>query len=441
MMKEICAQCLQPHRDPATGKVTYVFSCFNQDQALDEVDFAALDLRLRQNSVQEKLTAQWIAHALESEPCRSLRSRGTLELDAAPAPRMPRFVSAASGLVRVGTLRYLVVDDLHDLAVFADGTGRAGSLVRLFPGTVPSRQEGPQEGEAGPRVVGAAAARSTDFRMALCWRSDRARARAGVQVRSSRWTGRAACAGGVKRIDLAGLYRAARRRVRRGQHRRRLRRRFASCAAPARERARQPRNCADSREARKRRLASVVPRALAVLESAGRRDRLRPARDRRAFRSASPTARRWPAAASRSPPSPSIPMTPTPTAPAPGPPSGSSTAATSCGRSGGCVLRSRSRASRSSQDGKATTLEVVTDADDPKVPARLAHRVPAEASERPDHGAQSVSAVSCRWRNRSRCSSASRRRRILDAAKELRTMIVEDVDIARARGVDPRRSR
>ena len=35
MMKEICAQCLQPHRDPVTGKVTYVFSCFNQDQPLD----------------------------------------------------------------------------------------------------------------------------------------------------------------------------------------------------------------------------------------------------------------------------------------------------------------------------------------------------------------------------------------------------------------------
>jgi hypothetical protein len=41
-----------------------VFSCFNQDQPLDHVDFAALDLRLRQNSVQEKLTAQWIDHAL-----------------------------------------------------------------------------------------------------------------------------------------------------------------------------------------------------------------------------------------------------------------------------------------------------------------------------------------------------------------------------------------
>jgi len=61
MMKEICAQCLQPHRDPATGKLSYVFSCFNQDQPLDVVDFGGLDARLRQNSVQEKLTAQWIA--------------------------------------------------------------------------------------------------------------------------------------------------------------------------------------------------------------------------------------------------------------------------------------------------------------------------------------------------------------------------------------------
>jgi len=64
MMKEICAQCLQPQRDPVTGKVEYVFSCFNQDQPLDRVDFPALDTRLRQNSVQEKLTAQWVARTL-----------------------------------------------------------------------------------------------------------------------------------------------------------------------------------------------------------------------------------------------------------------------------------------------------------------------------------------------------------------------------------------
>ncbi len=60
MMKEICAQCLQPQRDPHTGKVTYVFSCFNQDQELDCVDFHALSERLGQNSLQEKLTKQWI---------------------------------------------------------------------------------------------------------------------------------------------------------------------------------------------------------------------------------------------------------------------------------------------------------------------------------------------------------------------------------------------
>jgi hypothetical protein len=42
MMKEICAQCLQPHRDPVTGKITYVFSCFNQDQPIDQVDFPGL---------------------------------------------------------------------------------------------------------------------------------------------------------------------------------------------------------------------------------------------------------------------------------------------------------------------------------------------------------------------------------------------------------------
>ena len=67
MMKEICAQCLQPHHDPQTGKLSYVFSCFNQDQPLDEVDFSALATRLSQNAVQEKLTAQWIDHCLNQD--------------------------------------------------------------------------------------------------------------------------------------------------------------------------------------------------------------------------------------------------------------------------------------------------------------------------------------------------------------------------------------
>ena len=32
MMKEVCAQCLQKHVDPATGRETIIFSCFDQDQ-------------------------------------------------------------------------------------------------------------------------------------------------------------------------------------------------------------------------------------------------------------------------------------------------------------------------------------------------------------------------------------------------------------------------
>ena len=64
MMKEICAQCLQPQRDPESGKVSYVFSCFNQDQPIDRVDFPGLAARLGQNSMQEKLTAAWIRYCL-----------------------------------------------------------------------------------------------------------------------------------------------------------------------------------------------------------------------------------------------------------------------------------------------------------------------------------------------------------------------------------------
>ncbi|GMR00443.1 MAG: FAD-dependent oxidoreductase [Zetaproteobacteria bacterium] len=64
MMKGICAQCLQVHRDPETDEETMVFSCANQDQLLDWVDFSVLMERLGQQSVQEKLTVQWIDHCL-----------------------------------------------------------------------------------------------------------------------------------------------------------------------------------------------------------------------------------------------------------------------------------------------------------------------------------------------------------------------------------------
>ena len=60
MMKEVCAQCLQRHVDPVTGKESFVFSCFNQDQNLDEVDWDNLAARLRQNTVSEKITNLWL---------------------------------------------------------------------------------------------------------------------------------------------------------------------------------------------------------------------------------------------------------------------------------------------------------------------------------------------------------------------------------------------
>jgi NADPH-dependent glutamate synthase beta subunit-like oxidoreductase/NAD(P)H-flavin reductase len=74
MMKEICAQCLQPHRDPVTGQETVVFSCFNQDQNLDEVDWSSLNARLHQNGVQEKLTRLWIDRCLHQLDLRALAS-------------------------------------------------------------------------------------------------------------------------------------------------------------------------------------------------------------------------------------------------------------------------------------------------------------------------------------------------------------------------------
>jgi NADPH-dependent glutamate synthase beta subunit-like oxidoreductase/NAD(P)H-flavin reductase len=68
MMKEICAQCLQRHVDPKTGKESFIFSCFNQDQHLDQVDFAHLHARLRANTVLEKQSNLWLDLLLKKSP-------------------------------------------------------------------------------------------------------------------------------------------------------------------------------------------------------------------------------------------------------------------------------------------------------------------------------------------------------------------------------------
>ena len=64
MMKGICAQCLCKHVD-ANGEEYFVYSCYNQDQDLDKVDFPHLNARLRQNTVQEKLSNLWLDYLFE----------------------------------------------------------------------------------------------------------------------------------------------------------------------------------------------------------------------------------------------------------------------------------------------------------------------------------------------------------------------------------------
>lgn len=67
MMKEVCAQCLQRHVDPATGKEYFVFTCFNQDQNMDSVDFNNLNARLKNNSVLEKLNKYWLDYLFKEK--------------------------------------------------------------------------------------------------------------------------------------------------------------------------------------------------------------------------------------------------------------------------------------------------------------------------------------------------------------------------------------
>ena len=71
MLKEVCAQCLQRHKDPVTGEEKIVFTCADQDQPLDKVDFVSLGERLTQNSTWEKLGKAWIDRALRQGGLRA----------------------------------------------------------------------------------------------------------------------------------------------------------------------------------------------------------------------------------------------------------------------------------------------------------------------------------------------------------------------------------
>ena len=69
MLKGVCGQCLQLLRDPTTGQTRLIFSCQNQDQSLDDIDFSALHQRLTQNRLEECQTMHWLdACVLEDLP-------------------------------------------------------------------------------------------------------------------------------------------------------------------------------------------------------------------------------------------------------------------------------------------------------------------------------------------------------------------------------------
>lgn len=60
MLKGVCSQCLQKKTDTKTGQTRYFYACISQDQKMDEVDFQFLKNRCQQNSLQEKLTRDWV---------------------------------------------------------------------------------------------------------------------------------------------------------------------------------------------------------------------------------------------------------------------------------------------------------------------------------------------------------------------------------------------
>ena len=64
MMKEICAQCLQRHVCPDTGRISYVFSCANQDQLQDHIDWQHLHARLGQNRLAEQISDLYLSDLL-----------------------------------------------------------------------------------------------------------------------------------------------------------------------------------------------------------------------------------------------------------------------------------------------------------------------------------------------------------------------------------------
>ena len=69
MLKGVCSQCLQWQVDPETGERTKaVFACSWHDEPADMVDIDALNERLGQNRLQERLTNLWLSYLFDRHP-------------------------------------------------------------------------------------------------------------------------------------------------------------------------------------------------------------------------------------------------------------------------------------------------------------------------------------------------------------------------------------
>lgn len=67
MMKGVCGACIQRVVDFNTNKESFIFSCMNQDQNLNNIDFDNLDERLKQNSLFEKLSYVWVKNTVSQK--------------------------------------------------------------------------------------------------------------------------------------------------------------------------------------------------------------------------------------------------------------------------------------------------------------------------------------------------------------------------------------
>ncbi len=71
----------------------------------------------------------------------TITTRRLRRLDLSHAGKGPAFLSAASGLVRVGAHLYVVADDELDLGVFAAAGSRPGRFHKLFAGKLPDKKK------------------------------------------------------------------------------------------------------------------------------------------------------------------------------------------------------------------------------------------------------------------------------------------------------------